>query len=70
MSDYKSIKDIDSLHSIIEKLYIENNNLIKENKLLLNEKELKNKKNTENQKKYYEKNKEEIIKNNIIFQTI
>ena len=42
MSDYKSIKDIDSLHSIIEKLYIENNNLIKENKLLLNEKELKN----------------------------
>ena len=50
MSDYKSIKDIDSLHSIIEKLYIENNNLIKENKLLLNEKELKNKKNTENQK--------------------
>jgi len=44
MSDYKSIKDIDSLHSIIEKLYIENNNLIKEkndlmeeNKFLINE---------------------------------
>ena len=47
MTDYKSIKDIDSLYSIIEKLYIEklyieNNNFIKENKLLLNEKECKN----------------------------
>lgn len=27
MTDYKSIKDIDSLHSIIEKLYIENLNM-------------------------------------------
>jgi hypothetical protein len=31
------------LHSIIEKLYIENNNLIKEKNDLMEEKELKNK---------------------------
>ena len=61
MSDYKSIKDIDSLHSIIEKLYIENNNLIKEkndlieeNKFLINERKIKN-------KKYYEENKDKIL---------
>ena len=40
MTDYKSIKDIESLYSIIEKLFIENNNLIKENKLLLNERNI------------------------------
>jgi len=40
MTDYKSIKDIKYKDSIIEKLYIENNNLIKENKLLLNERKV------------------------------
>ena len=61
MTDYKSIKDIDFLHSIIEKLYIENNNLIKEkndlieeNKFLINERKIKN-------KKYYEENKDKIL---------
>ena len=62
MTDYKSIKDIDSLHSIIEKLYIENNNLEKHVKEL--ETIIKENKSNIPHIKYYEKNKEKIIKNN------
>ena len=62
MSDYKSIKDIDFLHSIIEKLYIENNNLKKNSEDLENT--IKEIKSNIPHIKYYEKNKEKIIKNN------